>query len=101
MEVREEKSADRIVFRLKGRFTFADHAAFRIILAALGGPAAKAVAIDLSELEFIDSAGLGMLLLANDTAGKSGTVLSLKGARGQVQKLFAGQKFSAVFRFED
>jgi anti-anti-sigma factor len=101
MEIREEKSGEATNFRLKGRFTFADHAGFRVILSAMNGSGAKRVVVDLSELEFIDSAGMGMLLLANDTGKNSGTLLSLRGARGQVQKLFAGQKFFTVFAFED
>ncbi|MEO5337631.1 MAG: STAS domain-containing protein [Magnetospirillum sp. WYHS-4] len=101
MDIREDKSGDTTTYRLGGRFTFADHAAFRTILGAVGGGGARQVVLDLGQLEFIDSAGMGMLLLGNDTAAKAGVALVLKGAQGQVQRLFVGQKFSAVFRIED
>jgi len=52
-------SPDVTVFRLKGPFVLGTMFAFQ---AALREPAVKGVIIDLSEVPYIDSAGLGVLL---------------------------------------
>ena len=101
MEFREEKSTGRTTYRLKGRFTYADHASFRTILGAIGSGGVPEFAFDLSELEFIDSAGMGMLLLANDSAETAGVTLTLSRPSGQVRRVFEGQKFATVFTLED
>lgn len=100
MEIREEKSGDAVVYHFKGRFTYSDHTSFRAILGAIGAHAAGKVVFDFAPLEFIDSAGMGMLLLANDTARKAGISLVLRGATGQVERLFVGQKFATLFTVE-
>lgn len=100
MEIREEKSGDTVTYHLKGRFTYSDHTSFRGILAAIGTSGTRRIVFDFAPLEFIDSAGMGMLLLVNDTARKAGVSLVLKGATGQVERLFAGQKFAALFTLE-
>lgn len=100
MEFKENKSGGGITYLLKGRFTYADHASFRNILRMIGGGDLSHLVFDLSDVEFIDSAGMGMLLLANDTAEKAGVALKLRGATGQVKRLFEGQKFASVFALE-
>jgi anti-anti-sigma factor len=52
--------------------------------------------IDLSKLEFIDSAGLGMLLIARDEAKKAGRNLTLRGPQGQVKRTFSATKFDTL-----
>lgn len=82
-----------------GRFTFADHDGFQRVLGHLQtqrGP----VTLDLSRVEFIDSAGLGMLLMARETADGRSQRLTLKGARGAVAKMFEVSRFDTLFALE-
>ena len=51
---------------LIGEFTFTDYAMFREILSRLTRTRDTEIAIDLSRLDFVDSAALGMLLIARD-----------------------------------
>ena len=51
---------------IKGRLTYSDYGLFRQITDVLGETDRQVCTINLSELEFIDSAGLGMLLLSRD-----------------------------------
>jgi HptB-dependent secretion and biofilm anti anti-sigma factor len=60
--------SDAALVRISGEFRFSDHAAFKSLVERLFEVKESSIVIDLSKLEFIDSAGLGMLLLARDEA---------------------------------
>ena len=85
---------------ISGEFTFIDHTAFKAITARLLGRQGKPIVIDLARLEFIDSAGLGMLLIVRDEAGKAGRDLVLRGPSGQVKRMFDVTKFDTLFTVE-
>jgi anti-anti-sigma factor len=53
--------------------------------------------IELNALEYIDSAGLGMLLLAREAAQRHGRGITLAGARDQVARVLAVSKFDQLF----
>ncbi len=93
------KENDAIV-AMGGEFTFSDHTVFLDISKRLFGTASQAVVIDLSTLDFIDSAGLGMLLIARDEAINSKRDLVLRGPQGQVKRMFAVTKFDTLFTVE-
>jgi anti-anti-sigma factor len=58
------------------------------------------IVIDLAKVEFIDSAGLGMLLIARDEASKASRQLTLRGPQGQVKRMFAVTRFETLFAIE-
>ncbi len=82
---------------LNGELTFTDHVAFREIACRLLKAADQSLTIDLSKLDFIDSAGLGMLLIARDEANKANRNLTLRGPKGQVERMFSVTKFNTLF----
>jgi HptB-dependent secretion and biofilm anti anti-sigma factor len=86
--------------RISGKFTFTDHTAFRALVSRLFEAKDTCVVIDLAKVEFIDSAGLGMLLLARDEAIKTRRKLVLRGPHGQVKNMFDVTKFGALFSVE-
>jgi|UniRef100_Q07SD2 anti-anti-sigma factor len=85
---------------LSGDLTFTDHVAFREIADRLARCSARTVTIEVSNLKFIDSAGLGMLLIAREEAVKSNRTLVLRGAQGQVNRMFELTKFATLFTVE-
>ena len=85
---------------ISGEFTFTDHAAFKEIATRLLATQERSIVIDVSKLEFIDSAGLGMLLIARDEVGKANRSLVLRGPTGQVKRMFAVTKFETLFTIE-
>jgi HptB-dependent secretion and biofilm anti anti-sigma factor len=89
------------VVNMSGEFTFTDHAQFKSLVTRLFEANGSAVVIDLSKLEFIDSAGLGMLLLARDEAKKANRALVLRGPSGQVKRMFGVTKFDALFDVQE
>jgi anti-anti-sigma factor len=53
--------------------------------------------IDLKDLDWIDSAGLGMLLLARETAAKNNLQLVLRAPQGDVKSLLKLGRFETLF----
>ena len=86
---------------MSGDFTFADHASFKSLVGHLFEGQESPIIIDLSALEFIDSAGLGMLLLVRDEANKAARKLVLRSPNGQVKRMFGVTKFETLFVVEE
>jgi len=82
---------------LRGELTFVDHSVFRAMAARLLQTKAPAAVIDLGCLDFIDSAGLGMLLLVRDEAKRANRTLVLRHPVGQVKRIFDISKFETLF----
>ena len=85
---------------ISGEFTFSDHTAFKAIATRLFERKGRPIVIDLAKLEFIDSAGLGMLLIVRDEADKAGRRLVLRAPCGQVKRMFDVTKFDTLFTVE-
>jgi anti-anti-sigma factor len=83
-----------------GDLTFTDHIAFLDVMTRLLGTATTPIVIDVSQLGFIDSAGLGMLLIIRDEAGKANRRVILRHPRGQVKRMFDVTKFDVLFMVE-
>jgi anti-anti-sigma factor len=87
MDYSIDSAGGKTVIALKGRLTFNDHASFRdLIKKMLDAPHSDQV-IDLSALDFVDSAGLGMLLIAREELQGRDAHLSLAHPHGQVRQV--------------
>lgn len=86
---------------LGGQLTFSDNHKFKQILSSLEVPGLKNMKLNFSMVDFIDSAGLGMLLLLRDECEKRGIDLALESARGQVEKIFGISKFDLLFNLSE
>jgi anti-anti-sigma factor len=86
---------------LSGRFTFSDHGTFRTMIGEMEGTGASRHVIDLSGIEFIDSAGLGMLLLARDEGKRKNLDVALRKPTGQVKRMLEVARFDTMFTIED
>jgi anti-anti-sigma factor len=98
--MRFEFGNDDTTVSLSGEFTFTDHVAFKAIASRLFERQGKPIVIDIAKLEFIDSAGLGMLLIVRDEAEKAHRSLVLRGPCGQVKRMFDVTKFDTLFTVE-
>jgi anti-anti-sigma factor len=83
--------------KLAGPLTFAQHRKVRATLNHLERNAPRRVVLDLSKVEHIDAAGLGLLLVARDTVRTIGAHAELRGANGQVGRLLQLARFSELF----
>ena len=85
---------------LKGKFVFFDHNRFHEILMMLADGQCQRMVLNLGGVEFIDSAALGMLLLAKDAADKHNVKLTIRQPNGQVAKMFHIAEFDTLFQME-
>ena len=83
--------------KLSEKITFSDLDGFREMVRHMVESCSEQNIMDLSAVEFIDSAGLGMLLLARDEMSKKAANLTLKSPQGQVQKMFSVARFDQMF----
>ncbi len=97
MDVTVVAEGDCTLVRLGGRLTFAENQDFRRMIATLDQSKAMQVIIDLGGLDYIDVAGLGMLLAArDDIVGRGGRVL-LRNPAAQVGRMLDLARFSDFF----
>lgn len=101
MEYKIKNNPDMTEILLTGRMTFADHEKFRNVIAAFEGPAGHRMVFNLEGLEFVDSSGLGMFIIARDTAQKKNLEFSIRGARDDVKRLITVAKFHKMFNITD
>lgn len=101
MEYAVDKTPDAVVIALKGRFTFTDAGRFKQALEQLKDAHGSRLIVDLAGLEFIDSAAMGMLLMARDTAAAQNVPLALRAPGGQVKRILDVAKFDVLFDIAD
>lgn len=99
MEHNIDISGNSATVTLSGRFTFADNKAFRDILEKIEDGLLNCI-MDVKNLEFVDSAGLGMFILANDTVLENGGKFVLRSPTGQVQKMLELTRFGDIISVE-
>lgn len=95
-----ESDNDTLNTHLEGRFTFSDHGTFRNMVADMVNSRQSRHVIDLSGVEFIDSAGLGMLLLARDEGKRHDLTVVLRAPQGQVKRMLEVARFDTMFDIE-
>ncbi len=89
------------VVRLRGRLTFNDHAKLRALIREMLQNKAKRQILDLSALEFVDSAGIGMLLIAREEMANADKHLVLRAATGQVKRVLTVAQLNKIVTIED
>ncbi|MDD3030112.1 MAG: STAS domain-containing protein [Alphaproteobacteria bacterium] len=86
---------------LSGAFTFNDNKAFRDIINQIETlDDLQKIIFRIDKLTFVDSAALGMLLLAYDAGDKTHKRIILKGPTGQVKKMLELTHFQRLFIIE-
>ena len=96
----EDKEQETLV-RLRGRLTFNDHAKLRALIREMLQNKARRQVLDLSTLEFVDSAGIGMLLIAREEMANADKQLILRAAAGQVKRVLTVAQLNKIVTIED
>lgn len=86
---------------LSGSFTFRDHDTFFEVVSMIKAGYEKHIVLNMSECEFLDSAALGMLVIAHDEAVAKKVNLVIKGAQGKVKDVLYAARFDTLYDFED
>lgn len=91
-DITQDAGNAKVVFR--GDITFSENVAFRSMLKELEAGSISSCTFDLSQVEMIDSAGLGMFLIAKETADKNSWKIGVVGAKGHVASMLKLTKLS-------
>ena len=86
LEIHERRGSDKIELALQGELDFCSGAELAERLADAGRAGARIV-VDLTALEFMDSAGMGVLHRAALRAGEESWTLDLTGPRPDVRRV--------------
>jgi|SRR5688572_24445495 HptB-dependent secretion and biofilm anti anti-sigma factor len=87
--------------RLSNSLTFSDNGSFRKLLDEMVASTKTSWVIDLSNLVTVDSAGLGMFIIAQETARKSGRALALRSPAGHVKHLLYLAKMDKLIDIQE
>lgn len=72
---------------MSGRLTFSDNASFQTITSMSQSGSVNRIDLHLEELEYIDSSGIGMLLVLKEKCDEIGASMALSRPQGQVAKI--------------
>ncbi len=100
LEVIMLKHDDILRIHLNGSCTFSHYNDFQKIIREVEEKRFHEVYMHLSELTYIDSSGLGMLLLMREKCQSRECGLSIVQPRGQVKKMFEIAQLGDIFRVE-
>jgi len=101
MEYTIKRDVDAAEVRFSGRLTFADQEAFRGLLSVFDEVSGGSVVFDLDGLDFVDSSGLGMFIIARDAARRRSVDFTMRGARDEVKRLIEVARFGRLFNLAD
>jgi anti-anti-sigma factor len=93
-----ENSVDIV---MTGKFTINDHEDFRGFLENTSMAGKQTLRLNLAAIEFIDSAGIGMLLYANKQAATQPWKLVIQSPQGQVLKMIQLGRLHEVLTVTD
>ena len=100
MEFTQATGQYGVVVSLAGAFTFKDHHVFRTVLDTLKQAPGNQHVFDLSGVEFLDSAALGMMLIAEDEGRAAGWSLTLRKAPPAIARLIELASMDTLFTIE-
>lgn len=95
LKIKTETHPNAVVVRLDGDFELSGQEEARAKLDALIAPGARVV-LDLAGLDYIDSAGLGLLIGTLKRLKEKGGTLSIARPKPHVQGIFALIKLSSL-----
>lgn len=99
MSIATQSSQDGTILTIKvvGRFDFKTHSDFRKAYESLATRAVHYI-VDLSEVDYLDSSALGMLLLLKQHAGGDRASITLANVRPEVAKILNVACFDKLFK---
>lgn len=91
------QSQGALIINLSGKCGFNDYDIFKDAISAIDEGGLKSVSMDVSQLSYIDSSGIGMLLLVREHCQKQHISASIVGMHGHVEKVLRLTKLDQLF----
>jgi anti-anti-sigma factor len=97
-EITIARGEDKTTLKLGGRFDFNANRDFRRAYeSVLDGGVPRAIDVDLSGVDYLDSSALGMLLLLKEKADAARARVTLVGGGGTVRQILEVANFDKLF----
>jgi HptB-dependent secretion and biofilm anti anti-sigma factor len=93
-------SAGRTVLHVSGDMTVSDRGEFDVLLSRVFNSGNRNVLVDMKGLDYMDSAGLGMLLMIHKKAEEQGAKVTIKNPEGEVKEMLDLARFDILFAIE-
>ena len=100
MEYSISENGGKMTVQMNGRLSFTDNPMVRELITHMRSWHGSNLDVDLSQLESIDSAGLGMLTLIHDGAESAGKSLVVSRPQGQVAKMLTISSFDELMTIQ-
>ena len=100
MDYSVAENGSNLTVQMQGKLSFTDNPTVRDIISHVRQWNGSRLSVDLSQLESIDSAGLGMLTLINDSAQDAGKAMVVSRPQGQVAKMLDISSFDELMTIE-
>lgn len=100
MNFQVRRSSETIEVLLSGRLEFTDHDSLPDIVELLNGEGTRRFVLDMEGLDFIDSAGIGMLLILQEEAEQRNIKLVVRGLHGDVKRSIDLARIGEVITIE-
>jgi len=101
MEYSISNASGSNIVSFRGKITFSDHQAFKALIVEMEKTPKTPIILNLSGVEYIDSAGLGMFLLLRDRLGSVVPSIAISQANGVVRKVLTLSNFEKLFVMKD
>ncbi|EWY39820.1 anti-sigma factor antagonist [Skermanella stibiiresistens SB22] len=101
MDYRIETSDLEARIFISGRLTFNDHGKVRSMIQEMIHSRAERLILMIGGLEFVDSSGLGMILVAREEVAQVDKRLVLRGAQGQVKRVLSVAQLDKIVDIQD
>lgn len=87
---------------MSGRFDFEIHRDFKnAYIPLVNNATVREIELELSKVDYLDSAALGMLMLLNERAKEANKPVSLLNASGVASKVMEVANFSRIFNIKN
>tara|TARA_R110002072_G_scaffold28741_1_gene91994 strand:- start:2011 stop:2316 length:306 start_codon:yes stop_codon:yes gene_type:complete len=94
------ENGNTVTARISGQMTFSERGEVSGLSLALMRGNQPDIVVDLSGVESIDSAGLGILLILRESAQEKGRKIALSGMTGSVKEVLELACFETLFTFK-
>ena len=91
-----DSASKTLSISVTGRFDFGVHQDFRRATDEAGSDI-NSIVVDMSEVDYLDSSALGMLLVLRDKVGEKQSAVQIKGAKPEVKKILEIANFDKLF----
>ena len=98
MDIQTEITEESVVLRLKGELVLAEGEALKRALVELASRDRSRIVMDLTELSFVDSSGLGIMLWAMKNMRQRGGDVRLFGLTKMVKEVFEITELRQAFK---